>query len=202
MMAKEWSLHKGLGGKLLISWIVFSSAYVVAFPTLLSATAGYSTRYQPYVLEPSGLVPFQNFRQTYNQISIVQDWRRIGYNSNIVGGIVDEDSCLSYTDSGRTERFSAWTYTDACKYTYLFFPTNPEASGGSRWKSDVNPYGWTIKNVSSTFQLPISRPKSYYERNVFTKHSPRVDYRINFSADAQYYAALAVSLQPTSLQLR
>lgn len=79
VMAKEWSLHKGLRRRLLISWIVFSSAYVVAFPTLLSATTGYSTRYQSYVLEPSGLVPFQNFRQTYNKTFIVQDWQRIGY---------------------------------------------------------------------------------------------------------------------------
>ena len=132
VMAKEWSFYKGLRGKLSVLWIIFASAYVVAFPTLLSAATGYSTRYQPYVSESGGLVPLQNFTQTHNTTFIVEDWRRIGFNSNIVGGIVDENSYLYLPDSGHLEQFSAWSYFEACKYLYLFIPTSCRGSEGSR----------------------------------------------------------------------
>lgn len=82
------------------------------------------------------------------------------------------------------------------------FPQIPEASWGSCWKSDVNQYGWTIKNISNTFQLPISRPKSYYEEMYSPNTLPGLTTVLISPPTAQYYTALALFLQSASLQLR
>lgn len=68
--------------QLRLSWIILSTLFVVAFPTLAGAMTGYAPVTDPFVQGPDGqLVPFASYLQVFY---IVHDADRLGIASPLV----------------------------------------------------------------------------------------------------------------------
>ena len=101
-----------------ICWIILASAYVVVFPTWISAMTGYSSNVSPFFETYSGSkVPWQNRRALYN----IHDGDRIGKTVDYVVGSEGFETNDYYYDDGDRAYFSClqeidlekqWGYVD------------------------------------------------------------------------------------------
>lgn len=80
---------KGWRHQLRVLWIILSTLFIVAFPTLVGAMTGYAPVTDPFVEGKDGqLVPLTSYRQVRY---IVHDADRVGLNKPLLLANVPED---------------------------------------------------------------------------------------------------------------
>lgn len=93
-LMRDYLTNHGVRAKLSILWIILSSIYVVAFPTLASAMTGYSANSHAYVRDYSGALSLWS---TYKQVQyIVNDGWRVGLTGRYILTDVDEHNTPDY----------------------------------------------------------------------------------------------------------
>lgn len=81
---------KGWQHQLRMSWIILSTLFIVAFPTLVSAMTGYAPVTDPFLQGGDGqLIPFASYLSV---MYIVHDADRIGLNSPLILSNVHADN--------------------------------------------------------------------------------------------------------------
>lgn len=81
---------KGWGHKIRILWIIISTLFIVAFPSLASAMTGYAPLTKPFVQGKDGLqFPLTSYRQV---IYVVHDADRLGLQSPLILTSVPKNS--------------------------------------------------------------------------------------------------------------
>ena len=79
-ISRDYRSNRGARAKWEIVWITLSLAFILAFPTLISAMSGYSTNSQAFVrVDNSTLVPWTDFRLVRY---VINDGHRIGLNAS------------------------------------------------------------------------------------------------------------------------
>lgn len=178
-----------------ICWIILASAYVVVFPTWVSAMTGYSSNVSPFIETDSGSkVPWKNRRALYkihdgNRIGKTVDYlvgsEGFGPHSDYYGGDSEYFGCLSdlayveglnptdYSDYDVSKLCQLANNTSNCKAT----PTHiqlPSRTTSTDVPLDVAKYGSnTAHNLSSVFNgIQSSAPTlniTAYSTNFATK---------------------------------
>ncbi len=79
-ISRDYRSNKGARAKFEIVWVTLSLAFILAFPTLISAMSGYSSNSQAFVrVNNSTLVPWADFRLVRY---VINDGHRIGLNAS------------------------------------------------------------------------------------------------------------------------
>lgn len=132
MLARDFASNRSLRSKMIVSWALVSTLYIVAFPTLSSAMTGYTSVMEAYLEDKSqNLVRWELFREV---VYSIEDADRIDpyfKRDTLVFASVDDD--LSRATYNCTSFFSAESnffaipidsYSNS-RYTQLQHPRQP-----------------------------------------------------------------------------
>lgn len=89
-LLRDMITNRGIQGRLIMLWIVFSSLFVLAFPSLVSAMSGYNTNTASYLVDTSGeYIPWTNLQIVQFTIN---DGNRLGSSGPIY--VTDDYNCV------------------------------------------------------------------------------------------------------------
>jgi hypothetical protein len=96
-LMRDYLTNHGVRAKFSILWIILSSIYVVAFPTLASAMTGYSANSHAYVRDYSGSLSLWS---AYKPVQyIINDGWRVGLTGRYILTDIDEHNSPYYYDT-------------------------------------------------------------------------------------------------------